>query len=364
MAVEITLATPADDAALLEFMKTTTLPGEITISMQREPSLFAASPAMGEVHQVFVSREAGRVIGMAERAERRLYVNGAAAPVGYISGVRVDPAHRGGSSLFKGFRFLRGLHAGGAARVYLTTIARDNPEARAVLTSGRAGLPGYHPAGAYVTAAIPVRRDARAVPLEGGSVAPATEADRAELAAFWREVGARRHFFPAVEVPPAARLAGMSLSDVLVARRGGRIVGTVARWDQHAYKQWQLVSYGWKMTLARPVFALLASAFGWPPLPRPGTRIASVYAALAAVEDDAPDVLESLLTALVVDARGRGDAFVSIGMLEDDPLLTVAKKMRPFLFLADLFLVTFDPAGEALRTELDRRRWYVELATL
>src|SRR6185503_2012071 len=108
--VKIQLATPADDAALLEFMKTTTLPGEITIAMQREPSLFAASPAFGEVHQVFVSREGTRVVGMAERAERRLYVNGAEAPVGYISGVRVHPEHRGGSTLFKGFRFLRGLH--------------------------------------------------------------------------------------------------------------------------------------------------------------------------------------------------------------------------------------------------------------
>lgn len=371
MALEIQLATPADDAALLEFMKTTTLPGEITISMQREPSLFAASGSMGEVHQVFVSRADGRVVGMAERAERALYVNGVPMPVGYISGVRVDASHRGGSTLFKGFRFLRGLHERGAARVYLTTIARDNAQARNVLTSRRAGLPGYHHVGGYATAAVPVKRGVAAVQLPGGTVAQATRADVGELAAFLSDVGGRRQFFPVVDIQalgdqpaPAGRLAGMALSDVWIARRSGRIVGTMARWDQHAYKQWQLVSYGWKMTLARPAFALAAHALGWPPLPAPGTRIASVYAALTAVADDDPDVLRSLLTSLLAAEHARGGAFVSIGMLEDDPLMAPVRALSPFLFTADLYLVTFDEAGERLRAELSERRWYVELATL
>lgn len=371
--LEIQLATRADDAALLDFMKTTTLPGEITVAMQREPSLFAASAAMGEVHQVFVSRDGARVVGMAERAERRCYVNGSPEPVGYISGVRVDAEHRGGATLFRGFRFLRGLHARGAAGLYLTTIARDNAAARAVLTSGRAGLPAYHPAGTYVTAAVPARRGVAPAPLADGEVCAATAADLPELIAFLAREGARRQFFPAIasgelaalaEAPASGRLAGIALPDVLLAWRGGQVVGTMARWDQRAYKQWQLVSYGWKMTLARPVFALLARACGWPELPAPGTRIAGVYAALVAVAEEDPGVYRALLTALLAAERERGGAFVSIGMLSDDPLLAVTRTLSPFLFHADLFVVTFDEAGARRCAELDRRRWYVELATL
>lgn len=90
--VTIEAAGPADDAALLDFMKTTTLPGEITLAMQREPSLFAARPVLGHCHQVLVSREGARVVGMAERAERRLFVNGAATTVGYRRGSASAPS--------------------------------------------------------------------------------------------------------------------------------------------------------------------------------------------------------------------------------------------------------------------------------
>lgn len=369
MSIRIDLATPADDAELLDFMKTTTLPGaDFTLAMQREPSLFAAGPAMGHVHQVVVSRLDGHLIGMAERAERRLCVNGEPATVGYLSGVRVHPAHRGGPSLVKGFRTFRELHGRGAAALYLTTIASGNEAARAVLSSGRAGLPAYHHVAPYVTAAIPVRRAVRAVPLEGGSVAPAAAGELDELLAFWRAVGARRQLFPWIEredlLGEGGRLAGMHIEDVLVARRRGRIVGTLARWDQHRYKQWQLVSYGWKMRAARPAYHLLALAFGWPRMPDPGSRIASVYGALAALEGDDRAVWRSLLTALVAGERARGGAFVAVGMMEGDPLLAEALALKAFVLMAELYLVTFDEAGERARQALDGRPFYVELATL
>ena len=367
--ISVSLATPADDAELRELMALTTLPGEITLAMQREPSLFAAGPAMGDVHQVLVSREAGRVVGMAERAERSLYLDGLPALVGYLSGVRVHPEHRGGSSLFRGFRFLRRLHEGGGARLYLTTIARDNAEARAVLTSGRAGLPAYHAAGGYVTAAVPVRRAIRPAPLPGGTVTEATAADLDELAGFLASEGSRHPFFPVVQradlvALPDGRLAGMQLSDLVVAGKHGAIAGCLARWDQHTYKQWRLVSYGWRMTLARPLYALLAVAFGWPALPPPGDEVPSVYAALALSSGDDPEIFRALATALVARERVRGGAFVSFGLLESDPRLAVIRELSPFMLYADLYVVTFDAEGEVARTLLRKKQWYVELATL
>src|SRR5258708_4544864 len=137
VSVTIRLADMGDDDALRKLLDTATLPGEFCLAQRREPSFFAASPALGHRHQVFVAQAGDAVTGMAERSERRVFLNGQSTTVGYLSGVRIVPKHRRGTTLFKGFQFLRGLHDQGDAAVYLTTIGQENEESRAILTSGR-----------------------------------------------------------------------------------------------------------------------------------------------------------------------------------------------------------------------------------
>lgn len=367
-AITVRLADSDDDDALRQLLQTSTMPGEFSLAQRREPSFFAASPVLGHRHQVFVAQARETVIGMAERSERRLYLNGMPATAGYLSGVRILPEHRGGTALFKGFHFLRSLHDQGDASIYLTTIAQENEASRAVLTSGRAGLPTYHRLGPYVTTAIPVRRSVRPVPLADGSVRSAAARDVPALVAFLEAVGSRRQFFPAVTAEDflgsGRRLAALDLADVLIAERGGRIVGTLARWDQRAYKQWILVRYGWRPRLLRPFFNLAASLFGWPRLPEPGATLSVVFGALAAVRDDDMAVWRALLTELVAREWNRGTAFVAVGLTQDDPMLEQASALWGLRLSADLYLVTFDARGEEVRHQLDGRPYYVELGSL
>ena len=51
------LATEADDGALRAILKNTSMPGEISLSFQREPSFFAAERAGNLYSQVIAARE-------------------------------------------------------------------------------------------------------------------------------------------------------------------------------------------------------------------------------------------------------------------------------------------------------------------
>jgi hypothetical protein len=369
--VEIRLATPEDDRALCDLVRASTLPGEIQLVLARSPSFFDAAPVLGSRYQVMVATdpETGALIGMAERAERRLFVNGAATDVGYLSGVRIRPGHRGGTLLARGFRYLRELHRQGAVRLYLSTIAAENRTAIEVLTSGRTSLPAYHPFGTYRTFAIPVpgRTATRSSP--GLTIEPAREADLTVVMEFVRREGARRQFFPCctagdLAAPGAGPLKGMVPADLLVAWREGRPAGTLARWDQRAYKQSVVTGYSGWTRIARPFYNALSSVLRRPALPAPGHRVESVHLALAVAAGDDLEVFRTLLDAAIAREAGRGTAYLSLGLHERDPLASALRPYRPIEIRSLLYVVTFEDDGEAMLRTLDDRIPYVELGTL
>src|SRR5687768_11598369 len=110
--VEFRLATAEDDADLRHLLRVNSLPGEIHLSYEREPSYWAAAGIEGPIHKTMIVRsKEGRAVGMGSRSVRLLFVNGEPTEVGYMSQMRVDPTFAWGASLPKvliqGWRFYR-----------------------------------------------------------------------------------------------------------------------------------------------------------------------------------------------------------------------------------------------------------------
>src|SRR5262245_58216342 len=234
------LATPDADADLRRILVETPMPGRVAVSFRREPSYFAAAVVDGRFHQVVAARDraADRLVGFGARSVREMYVNDRVEPVGYLSSLRLLAEHRNRGLVARGYAFFRKLHADGRTRLYLTTIAEGNHTALSVLTPGRAGLPAYHFAGNYHTVALPLgRRRARA----DGGIRPATAEDLPAVLAFLNAVGPGRQFFPRYEAEdffhPQGTFRDLQPADLLLAYRGGRLVGTLAGWDQHTFRQ-------------------------------------------------------------------------------------------------------------------------------
>jgi hypothetical protein len=364
------LATPDDDLDLRHVLAATTMGGRISVTFRREPSWFAGAVVDGRSRQVVACRDlrTGRIIGFGCRSIRDVYLNGSPGVVGYLSGLRILPEHRNLGLLARGFAFFRELHRDDQVRFYLSTIAAGNELAQAVLTSGRAGLPSYHPAGTYHTVAIPLPRRRPTSPACGGaSVRPCREADLPAVLDFLAAAGARRQFFPRLRpddfLNAEGMMRGLSLGRLLLAERGGRLVGTLAGWDQHDDRQSVVRAYGGLLGRARPLYNLWAGIRGLPALPPPGGQLRYLMGAIPVVLDDDRVVFAALLAALGAAAAGGPWTHLLLGLHESDPLLQVARRRQAACYLTRLFLVCW-PDGDQSRGALDGRAPYLEAGSL
>ena len=363
-AFEVRLATRADEPEIRALVGATAMPGAVAVRFAREPDYFEGTTIMGDPCDVVVVRErrTGRLAGFGCRAERRAFVNGRAQRVGYIGQIRAADGYRGRWLVQRAMAWLR--ESGHTDLLYYGVVASENPRARELLVGrGAPGAPMRTRLAGLTTCAI-LLRPRRRPRIPGVEVDAGTAGSIPEIVAFLREEGPRRQLFPAYTVEDfvdGATLRALTPQDVAVARRAGRIVGVMAAWDQAAYKQDVVVSYGPTLRRLRPAYDALGRVVGARPLTRPGAPISLSFAACTAVAGDDPAVLRGLLAACTERARRRGKAFLMLGLADEDPLLRVARAWLHVTYRSDLFTLAWD--GADVPTP-DGRVPYIEIATL
>lgn len=345
--VDIGLAGPEDDAELRALLRGSAMPGAVRVSLRRDPCFFDSLSVTGSHHDVMVARDtrSRALVGCGVRSIASAYVNGERTSLGYLGGLRLLPAYRGGLALARGFRLLRELHADGRAALYLTTIVEANRSARRLLTSGRCGLPRYTDLGTFHSFAIASRRappESRDPDLR---IRAAAAGDIPEIAAFLRAEGPRRQFFPDYSErdlrSETGRLRGLRIEDVLLAFRRGRLAGTLAVWDQTAFRQAWIDGYAPLLAAARPLYNLAARAAGRPLLPPAGTQLRAAHLALACVSGDAPSTFAALVAAALRRCRGTHPVLLA-GLHDADPLLPVLRRLRGRAYPSALYAVRWE----------------------
>jgi hypothetical protein len=158
-------------------------------------------------------------------------------------------------------------------------------------------------------------------------------------------------------------MRGLSLDKMLLAERGGRLVGTLAAWDQHAYRQSVVHAYhGW-LRWARPLYNIWACLRGQRGLPRPRGAFRYLTGALPVVAEDDEKVFAALLEELRNRSAGGPWTHLLIGLHEADPLLRVAQRCQATGYVTHFFLVCW-PNGEEARAAVDGRVPYLEAGSL
>jgi hypothetical protein len=347
--VVFSLATREDDAGIRALLATGAMPGRIRVRFEREPDYFAGCATMGPFTQVLVAKERDRVIGVACRAIRTLYVNGAPEDVGYLSQLRVHPEYRGRALVRRGFHKLRELHEDGRTRGYVTTIVDGNDEAEGVLVRRRRGvMPRYRLLERLITLAIPVPRQ-RPTALQSGQ-------DTVNPLAVLREFGPRSNLFPVWNDDFDPR-------DFVAVRREGAIAGIAGLWDQSAWKQTVVDGYSGLLGAARPLYNLGARLTGRPGLPLAGSPLRLAYCSFLCVGDDDPSLFRELLVKLLRFAGSRGVEHLLLGLTEGDPNLRTARTFRHIAYPSSIYTVAWDDEDD-LHDRLDSRPRHLELATL
>ena len=302
--ISFALATAEDDAGIRRLLSTNAMPGRIRVRFEREPSYFAGC---GDNTQVLVARDGARVVGVACREIRKLYVNGVACDVGYLGQLRVDRHYRGQLLTARGYRVMRELHADGRAAGYFTTIVDGNAQAEGVLVrKARGVMPRYRFVEKLHTLAIPV-----------GPIGPISP------------IGPIGPIGPTPNLSPAYAPKGE-----IITVPGG----SAALHDQRAYKQTVIDGYAPTLSLVRPLYNLV----GCIKLPKPNTALRHAYAThfQAGSAASAHALIEAIL------AKAKGLDHVLFGFTESDPFLAVARRFAPVEYLSSIYTVAFDDGDD------------------
>ncbi len=356
------------DGQIRELLRDSAMPGWVELAMVREPSYLESLRVHGHTNQTIVDVRDDRVVAVGCRSIRAVYVNERQEEIGYLSGLRVAPEARAGRSLLDGYRRLRSLHEGdGRVKAYLTTIIEDNEKAIRLLTSGRGSLPRYEDRGRYFSCAINLNRRRRRRSVRRGlEIVPGDAIPRVELLAFLGTGSQRRQFFPNIGANGLDEATGHGLrqADFRVAIRQGRIVGTVAAWDQSRFKQELVCGYRPGVHRLRPLINTGLRLAGYRQLPAPGERLRTLYAAAVCIEDDRPEVFLALMETLYQTYKSGEFHFLAIGFAENDPLYTALGHFFHFKYVSRMYLVYWEDGEEFCRSLKAEPPMYFELATL
>ena len=355
---------PEDEPDIRALIGSVAMPGAAAVRFAREPDYFLGASIMGDPCDVLVARHqpGGQLAGIACRAESRAFVNGREETLGYIGQIRIAPEYRGRWLVNEGAEIFR--EASPPGMLYFGVIASDNPRARLLLAGTRppAGLHVRHISG--ITTCAILLRPMKEKHTSGIDVMPGSPDTLPEIVNFLRENGQNRQFFPAYSLEDftgGTRLRGLSPEDIVVARRDGKIAGVMAVWDQSAYKQDIIDSYGPVLRRVRPVYDLAARLMGARPLTPPGQVMPLAFASCICVPGGDPAVMKVLLPASVPTAYARGKAYLMVGLADGDPLLPLIKRYLNVTYHSDLFALSW---SDGVVDRVDERIPYIEIATL
>ena len=140
--------------------------------------------------------------------------------------------------------------------------------------------------------------------------------------------------------------AEIGLDDIAVRRDDhGRIVATMALWDQCPFRQTMVRGYGRALRRLRPLHNATARVHRRPRLPEPGAILNEGYVALTAIHDDDLELADDLLRDLLGRAEARGLDYLLFGCHEHDPLRSVAARRAFLTYTTHVFVVSWPELG-------------------
>ncbi len=313
-------AEAGDDAALCQLMRECPMGERVRVTLRRDGGYFRGAAVQTETPFVYAAfDDRGKVMGVFSAGSRQVWINSEPCTVRYLSDLRIHPDVRGKRWLLKGYAKVKELLGDGFAQ---TLILSDNHEVDQLLTSGRTGLPRYHPAGEYLTLMF---GHANYLSSSSYSIRRAVETDLPSMQKLYDDYASRHQFAPVLdffEIGESAYFDGLCLKDFCLVLRRGELVAMAALWDQSSFKQLVVEHYSRGMRILRPAL----KCFTGVNLPCQGQVFRTrALTAMAFVEDDLNAMPE-----LVRYARSKLKAGenLMIGLDACDPNIPRLKKMR------------------------------------
>jgi len=356
-----------DDGQICVLMRSISMPGSISLTVDCEPSFFKAIEVEGNTRRVIVGESNRQIVGVCLMAKRRMFLNGTPTDVGYMSSLRIQPLIRSKTHIIQGVQIFRQWHKESfGVPFYLFAVLQDNLAARNVLTSGLFGLPVSKEVGTLYAAAIPlIKRCSPCLP-DGIRVVRGGAVGAVKIAEFLNRAGSEKQFYPVYTADDILAdnqiLQGLHLDDFYIAISGDRIVGVIACWNQLSFRRTLVTGYSGYMRWLKQLIAPLVKALHMAPIPNPGEAFKNVFAACIAIAGNDQRIFKVLLDTILQDEYNTGKTFLMFGLMEGDPLLPVLRKYLHVPIRTCIYAWAWD--GLDAVNQLDGRLPYLELGGL
>lgn len=322
-AVRIREASPEDSAPLIELARVCPMRGRISIYAERSPDFFALERLRGDPWVVGVAEEEdGRIVGCVSVATRDVYLDGEPVRTMHTGDLRVAPGWRRTDVVHRLHAFCwERCRAAGLDFMYFSMMV-GNMAVRSLLRP-RPGSPVYRLAGGVTVLGIAPLLSR--TPESTVEVRAASPADAVAIVELLDRENRRRNFAPVWSTDRLDRLlsarAGLSIADFRVARRGGRITGVLAGWEQREVQRTIVAGAApWTLPFGA-LYSLVALLRGRRAFPGPGDELRLRYLSYLAVEDDDPTEFRSLIADSLRDPRSRDVHFLDLALDSRHPLL-------------------------------------------
>jgi hypothetical protein len=370
------IAESETDQELLDFYNNQSMQGDISLSLNRDPSFFASVEVEGSDGKVMIARASTdhRVTALGHICAKPCYVNAhpQPSPVGYLSSLRIEEKLRGSFLFIKCFQYLKKVHGQfNFSPYYLTTIMEDNEKAKKILESGRAGLPKYNDFGPIHSYLLKVGHyqwlHSSDKKLE---VRKAKSSDIDSIIGFLNETGKeQRQFFPYYSkedlTKPSRLLKGFQFDrDLYLCFVDNTLVGTLGVWDQSHFRRWYVKAYSARFQILKPFYNLYAYITGKPRLPQRGHAFHYSFLNLMCIKNDDPQILKSLLQKIWNDFKKSSSKVLCAGFHIDDTLEQIIKKHPHLKIQSRLYVVNWQDGEEEFKKIDQTKIPYLEIGSL
>ena len=358
----------ADNDALCRLSEVP-IAGRISLALERHPDFFAGAQVQNEAPEVNLCCDNDVIAAVFSTGRRNLFVDGAAAPVRYLSDVRILPSYRGRRPLrIINDEIIARELADPSAMVH-SVMFSDNDAMRGVIrirpprVLRRMKYIWFYEAGTYRTSAVSLAGRARRYEF-GHRIRRATIEDVPAMQDFFDEVAPAKQLYPAYRFDrlgdPYYR--DLSIGDYFLAFDGDRLAGITGIWDQESFKRTRIAAYDGALRWLRlPANALSRLATGFA-LPRPGSCLRYFYLHTILPRDNSVAVFRDLVEHVHARFRGGPYQYFLCGLFTHDPLVTVLDTFRA---RRDMFAQHYQAGADELpRVLLPDEPMYVESARL
>ncbi len=377
--VRFIMADKRHDGEIRRLLRDNPMPGEVTLTFEREPNFFIGSRLPGVMEdQTIIALEDDRVVCMGGCSVRWRYLNGKLQRVGYLSGLRLDHSAQGRFDIMRrGYQFFAESNQDASTTCFFTSIASDNARSLRILERGLPGMPHYRFLSEYVTLLLPISdqpTNAGRVPQKalrnlagrGLRYTRGSKERAGQLARFLNNCGKDSHFATHWTEDELLQFEdfGLPITDFHVVRDGETIVAAAAVWDQRSFKQTVIRSYSQRLSLLRPWINIAGRLLGTPGLPKTNFPLEHAFLSPCAAHPAHDKLLPDLIRLCLPAAASRGIKFLTVGFAKQDPRIkAVQAAFRCREYLSRLYQVAWN--HDPLTSEpLDSRPFCPELALL